>query len=208
MKGISPGLPNQGANMEKVLLIDFENIQDINLDQIESSDYRICVFIGESQNKIPLELVKSAQKLGNRLEWLKINGNGRNALDFHIAYYLGSQVEKNRSNEYIILSKDKGFDPLIRYVAKQNVKCKRINSIIEIVSPRKAKDHDQEYRKVIENLRKIDKGKRPRKRNTLKQHVKALLGKTLMDERLNEIIDQLFIEGLVSEENSILTYEL
>jgi len=153
-------------------------------------------------------LVKSAQKLGNRLEWLKIDGNGRNALDFHIAYYLGSQVEKNRSNEYIILSKDKGFDPLVRYVAKQNVKCKRINSIIEIVSPRKAKDHDQEYRKVIENLSKIEKGKRPRKRNTLKQHVKALLGKTLMDERLNEIIDQLFIEGLVSEENTILTYEL
>jgi hypothetical protein len=97
---------------------------------------------------------------------------------------------------------------LVRYVAKQNVKCKRINSIIEIVSPRKAKDHDQEYRKVIENLSKIEKGKRPRKRNTLKQHVKALLGKTLMDERLNEIIDQLFIEGRVSEENTILTYEL
>ena len=194
--------------MEKVLLIDFENIQDINLDQIESSDYRICVFIGESQNKIPLELVKSAQKLGNRLEWLKIDGNGRNALDFHIAYYLGSQVEKNRSNEYIILSKDKGFDPLVRYIAKQNVKCNRINSIIEIASPRKTKDHDQEYRKVIENLRKIEKGKRPRKRNTLKQHVNALLGKTLTEERLNEIIDRLFIERLVSEENSILTYEL
>jgi hypothetical protein len=159
--------------MGKILLIDFENIQDIDLDQIVSSDYRICVFIGESQNKIPLELVKSAQKLGDRLDWLKIDGNGRNALDFHIAYYLGSQVEKNRSNEYIILSKDKGFDPLVRYVAKQNVKCNRINSIIEIVSPRKTKDHDQEYRKVIENLRKIEKGKRPRKRNTLKQHINA-----------------------------------
>jgi hypothetical protein len=192
--------------MEKVLLIDFENIQDINLDQIESNDYRICVFIGESQNKIPLELVQSAQKLGNRLEWVKIDGNGRNALDFHIAYYLGSQIEKNRSQEFIILSKDKGFDPLVRYVAKQNVKCKRINSIIEIVPPRKAKDQDHEYTKVIENLRKIEKGKRPRRRNTLKQHVKGLLGRQITDERLNEIMDQLFIEGFVSEENNILTY--
>jgi hypothetical protein len=192
--------------MEKVLLIDFENIQDINLDQIDSVDYRICVFIGESQNKIPLELVKSAQKLGNRLEWVKIDGNGRNALDFHIAYYLGSQIEKNRGHEYIILSKDKGFDPLVKYVGKQNVKCRRINSILEIVSPGKTKDDDHEYRKVIENLRKIEKGKRPRRRNTLKQHVKGLFGRPLPDERLNEIMDQLFIEGFVSEENNILTY--
>ena len=178
------------------------------MDQIEKSNYRILLFIGESQNKIPFELVKSAQKLGSRLEWIKIDGNGNNALDFHIAYHLGGQVEKESSNEYVILSKDKGFDPLVRYVTRQNVKCRRISSIIEIGSTRKSKDPDQEYRKVLENLKKIEKGKRPRKRSTLKQHVKALLGKTLTEDRLNEVVDQLFIEGLVSEENGKLKYEL
>ena len=53
----------------------------------------------------------------------------KNALDFHVAYYLGNQIERNRDNEYVILSKDKGFDPLVRFITKQNVKCKRINSI-------------------------------------------------------------------------------
>ena len=80
----------------KKLLIDFENIQNINLEQIEKADYRIYVFIGESQNKIPFDLVKSAQKLGSKLEWIKNDGNESNALDFHVAYYLINQIERNR----------------------------------------------------------------------------------------------------------------
>jgi len=199
---------DKGTQMEKVLLIDFENVQNINLEQIEKFDYRIYVFIGQSQNKIPFDLVKMAQKLGGKLEWVKIDGNGANALDFHIAYYLGNQIAKNRNHEYVILSKDKGFDPLVRFITKQNVKCRRINSIIEISPPRKSDGHNEEYRKILENLKKIEKAKRPRKRNTLKQHVKTLLGKTLSDETCIEIIDQLFIEGVISEENNKLIYEL
>jgi len=194
--------------MEKVLLIDYENIQNINLQQIAEADYKIYVFIGASQNRIPFDLVKSAQNLGDKLEWIKIDGNGSNALDFHVAYYLGNQIERNRDNEYIILSKDKGFDPLVRFIMKQNVKCKRINSIIEISSQQQGKDNDSEYRKVLENLSKIDKVKRPRKRNTLKQHVKSLLGKTFPEETINEVIDQLFIDKIVSEENGKVIYEL
>jgi len=192
--------------MQRVLLVDFENIQAVNLERVEESEYRVCVFVGESQGKIPLELVRSAQKLGDNLEWLKIDGTGRNALDFHIAYYLGMQVERNRGGEYIILSKDKGFDPLVRYVTKQGVHCRRINSVTEIAAPKKGREHDQDYRKTVENLRKIQKGKRPRKKNTLRQHVRGLLGSSATEERLNAIIDKLFSEGVVSEENGAITY--
>jgi hypothetical protein len=199
---------DKGAQMEKVLLVDFENVQNINLGQIEKFDYRIYVFIGKSQSKIPFDLVREAQKLGGKLEWIKIDGNGSNALDFHIAYYLGNQIERNPNNEYLILSKDKGFDPLIRFITKQNVKCRRINSIIEIAPPVKSDSPNEEYRKVLDNLKKIEKVKRPRRRNTLTKHIKTLLGKTLTDEICNEIIDRLFIEGVLSEENSKLIYGL
>ena len=194
--------------MEKLLLIDYENIQNINLEQIKKTDYRVFVFIGASQNKIPFSLVEAAQNFGNKLEWVKIDGNGPNALDFHIAYFLGSRIERDRDSEYVILSKDKGFDPLVRYINKQNVKCRRINSIIEISEPRGSRDHSEEYTKVLENLKKIEKAKRPRKRNTLKKHVRTVIGKPLTEEVYNEIIDQLFIKGIVSEENGKLKYEI
>ena len=32
---------DKGTQMEKVLLIDFENVQSLNLEQIEKFDYRI-----------------------------------------------------------------------------------------------------------------------------------------------------------------------
>jgi hypothetical protein len=216
--------------MQRVLLVDFENIQEVKLERIEEGDYRVCVFVGESQSKIPLELVRSAQRLGDKLEWLKIDGTGRNALDFHIAYYLGVQVEKNRSGEYIILSKDKGFDPLVRYVSKQGVRCRRINSLSEMAPARKARETretretreardtrdtrearearepDPDYRRTIDNLRKIQKAKRPRKRSTLRQHVKGLLGAGASAERVDEIIDRLRAEGLVAEQNGVITY--
>lgn len=194
--------------MEKVLLVDYENVQNIDFSLISEPDFRIYVFIGDSQNRIPFDLVKSAQKLGDRLEWIKIDGQGSNALDFHVAYYLGSQIQKNPDNEYIILSKDKGFDPLLRFITKQNIKCKRINSIIEISKFQVGKEPNKEYLKVLENLKKIEKVKRPRRRNTLKQHVKSLLGKTLPEETIDEIIDQLFISKIVSEEKGKVIYEL
>ena len=88
------------------------------------------------------------------------------------------------------------------------MKCRRINSIIEIAPSRKSDGRNEEYSKILENLKKIEKAKRPRKRNTLKQHVKSLLGKTQTEEKCDEIIDQLFIKGVVSEENAKLIYEL
>jgi len=99
-----------------------------------------------------------------------------------------------------------GFDPLVRYVSKQGVRCRRINSLMEIAPARKGREQDQDYRKAVDNLRKIQKGKRPRKRNTLRQHVRGLLGSSVGEERLGEIIDRMFAEGIVSEENGVVSY--
>ncbi|HEX9971431.1 MAG TPA: PIN domain-containing protein, partial [bacterium] len=154
-------------------MIDYENVQGINLTQIERMDCRVCVFTGSSQNKIPIDLVSSAQRLGNRLNWIRIDGNGPNALDFHIAYYLGTQIAMNPADEYFVLSRDKGFDPLIKHIAKKKMICKRISSISEIESIKRPKDADGDYGRVVHNLRKIDKSKRPRNKKTLRQHLKT-----------------------------------
>jgi len=59
------------------------------LDDLSKDKFKILIFICQSQNKIPFELVIAAQNFGSQLEWIKIDGNGPNALDFHIAFYLG-----------------------------------------------------------------------------------------------------------------------
>jgi hypothetical protein len=97
--------------MEKLLLVDFENVQQVDLSQLDDT-FHIIVFVGANQKSVPIELVKNLQGLGNRVAWQKVDGNGSNALDFFIACELGRVRERSPQSRCIVLSKDKGFDPL------------------------------------------------------------------------------------------------
>ena len=116
------------------------------------------------------ELVTSAQKLGARIEWQRVEGNGNNALDFHIACHLGRALESSPQVHCIVLSKDKGFDPLLRHLNKIGLKCKRVNSLLEL-DPKFAGVKDPNYKRVIEVLSRSDRKTRPRKLKTLSQHI-------------------------------------
>jgi hypothetical protein len=193
--------------MKKIILIDYENIQKIDLSDINPEEYSIKIFIGQSQNKIPFDLVQNAQHFGDKIQWIKIDGTGSNALDFHIAYSLGRMSMENADQECIILSKDKGFDPLISFINKGTLSCRRINSILELSNSRKAElTNNKELERVLSNLKKIVKQKRPRKRNTLTKHVGTLFPKEISEEQLSEIIDALFVQEYITEENGKLTY--
>lgn len=71
------------------VLIDLENVQPASLAGLEADFFKVLIFVGASQTKIPFELASAAQRLGERASYIKIAGNGINALDFHIAYYIG-----------------------------------------------------------------------------------------------------------------------
>ena len=72
--------------MKKYIYIDYENLPGVEVEDIE--DATILIFLGENQKKIPTETIRRTQPMGDRVEWITISGAGRNALDFHIAYYL------------------------------------------------------------------------------------------------------------------------
>lgn len=91
---------------QKLLLVDFENVHQVDLSRLDES-FIVIIFVGANQKSIPIELVTKAQTLGSRLEWHKVEGNGTNALDFFIACKLGQVLEKSPQFHCIVLSKDK-----------------------------------------------------------------------------------------------------
>src|SRR4051812_1995224 len=97
------------------LLVDFENVRDLALSQLPDG-WRVRIFIGRSQNSVPFALASEAQRLGDRLEWIKIAGDGRNNLDFHLAYYLGTLTHEHPFAAFVILSRDHGYDALIAHL--------------------------------------------------------------------------------------------
>ena len=190
------------------VFVDFENVQSFDLGSLDSNT-KVYIFVGRQQKKIPFELVTSAQKRGGAIEWIQISGQGRNALDFHIAYYLGELNQTTPKDvRFTVLSKDTGYDPLIQHLSEFGRQCKRINSLKEITSYTKEELEDPNTEAVIQNLKKIQKPRRPRTRNTLSKHVSHVLRGKVSPEEAAGIIDNLFVMGRVSERNGRLIYDL
>lgn len=122
-----------------VLLVDFENIQDLDyLKKLRNTDYEVRVFLGPHQAKLPTALVRQAQPFGSRLQWIQMEGHGKNALDFHIAYTIGMLVSEDRKRRIFVLSKDTGFDPLITYLAKRGIACERVEELGKFLTAKDA----------------------------------------------------------------------
>ncbi len=115
------------------VLVDFENVQPKNMSLLKGGPFKIKVFIGASQAKVSLEMAQTLQTFGDDAQYIQIAGNGSNALDFHIAYYIGRLAAEHPEAPFHIISKDTGFDPLIKHLKAQNIQCKRSASIADIV---------------------------------------------------------------------------
>jgi hypothetical protein len=192
----------------ELVFVDFENVQSFDLSTLDEKT-KIYIFVGRQQKKIPFELVSSAQRRGGAIEWIQISGQGRNALDFHIAYYLGELNQTAPKDvRFTVLSKDTGYDPLIQHLLAFGRQCKRINSLKEITHYTKEELEDPNTETVIQNLKKIQKAKRPRTRNTLSKHVSHVLRGKVSPEDIVGIMDNLFVMGRVSERNGRLIYNL
>ncbi|MBV9791600.1 MAG: hypothetical protein JOZ51_25610, partial [Chloroflexi bacterium] len=119
------------------VLIDYENVQPAAVPVLAQEHFKVIVFVGISQAKITFEVASALQHLGSRAEYVKISGSGPNALDFHIAFYIGQLVAQDPTAHFHIISKDTGFDPLIQHLKSKKVLASRWQDIADIfmVSP-------------------------------------------------------------------------
>jgi len=194
---------DQEPNKPKLLLVDFENVQQVELNRLDDS-FRVIIFVGASQKNVPIELVTNAQKLGGRAEWQKVTGDGRNALDFFIAYQLGRVFEKSPRPDCVVLSRDKGFDPLLKYLNASGLKARRIVSLQEL-DPEPTEGPN--VQRVVHLLGKLEKRSRPRKRKTLAQSMLAMFQKKLLRQDVAHIIDTMLAKRLISERNGLISYD-
>lgn len=124
----------------RFVLIDFENVQPSGLDGLVRGKDHVRVFVGASQSKIPFETARALQALGSDAAYVSITGSGRNALDFHIAYHLGRLAVEHPAAQFVVVSKDTGFDPLIKHMREAGLDCRRVAAIeAKAEAPAKAK---------------------------------------------------------------------
>jgi diadenosine tetraphosphate (Ap4A) HIT family hydrolase len=191
------------------VLIDFENVHPKNLELLTKHPFEVFVFVGASQTKVPFDLADSMQLLGTSARYIKISGNGQNALDFHIAFYVGELAGKDPDAHFHIISKDKGFDPLIQHLKGRGIRIQREKDLAEIPVLRVpiSTSDDEKILAIVKNLGGRGQS-RPRKVKTLENTINTLFTKKLDKSELASIVQELQKRKLIVVKQGNVSYKL
>jgi hypothetical protein len=167
------------------------------------------VFLGAHQPKIPVALAAALHEFGANAEYVLLDGSGANALDFHIAYYVGLLAAQDSAASFHIISRDTGFDPLLRHLKVKGLSVQRSTSIASMpcFKPALPSTGDAQVDVVVTRLTKM-KAARPRTQKTLLSTLHALFRKELSEEQLSVLFGMLCKRGIVKVEGTRVSYEL
>lgn len=201
------------------VLIDFESVQVKSLALLTGEHFRVHLFVGPHHAKLPRSLVVAMHEFGARAKYIELDTPGPNALDFHIAYYLGNLAATDPDGFFHIISKDTGFDPLIRHLKTKKVLAARSESIeampcfqpgvaaaVSFPSAPRVNGLDALVKVAVDDLIKR-KAARPRKMTPLRSTVMARIGSEA-ESSLDAVIAALFRAGYVVAEGEKVTYNL
>ena len=191
------------------VLIDYENVQPDDIAALQHEHIRVIVFVGPHQTKIVFETAAAFQRMGASAEYVRLSGSGPNALDFHISYYLGQLVAKEPTAYFHIISRDTGFDPLVKHLQEKKVRVYRVQKIgeIAILKPIDPKSSPDRVELIVADLQKRG-ASRPRTVATLSSTISAMFKKQLAAQEVSSLVSELKKKGFVKVEGTKVTYNL
>lgn len=203
------------------VLIDYENVQVQSLALLKGAEFQVRVFLGPNNTKLPVELVTAMQSLGSRAEYIVLQSSGSNALDFHIAYYLGVLAAADPAGYFHIISKDTGFDPLIQHLRQQKIFVVRsaatedmpcFKAAASAAAPQTESktaplSTEELLKLVIDDLIKR-KASKPGTATTLRSTIHARCGKNLPESRIDAVYNTLIKRGYVKLDGDKASYAL
>lgn len=190
-----------------VVLIDFESVQPDSIEALNHDHFQVLLFCGANQTKVPFEIAATLQKLGTRAQYIKITGVGPNALDFHIAYYIGRLASEDPNAFFHVVSRDKGFDPLIQHLKSRKVLVVRSESIAEIpIVKNGAKKAPIDRAEVFIAKLMEPKVTRPRTEKTMGSAIKSHFQPGVDDAEAAQIVKAMVATGFISIEAGKIVY--
>ena len=189
------------------VLIDFENVQPKDIDLLKDGPFKIKIFLGPNQSKIPISLAMALQSLGESAEYIILETAGKNALDFHIAYYIGLLSSIEPTAFFHVISKDSGFDPLLKYLKGKKIFAQRSTCIADIpyFKPVLPITPETQIETAIADLVRR-KASKPRTQKTLLSTLHVLFKKELSEQQLATLFSDLCKRSIVKVDGEKVSY--
>jgi hypothetical protein len=191
------------------VLIDYENVQPASLGALDQEHFKVMVFVGASQTKVRFEVADLLQRMGPRGQYVKVASNCSNALDFHIAFYIGQIAAAEPDAYFHIISKDTGFDPLIAHLKTRKIYSARSRDVVDmpIVKAANTKTLPEKLAVIVANLQQRGASK-PRTVKTLSSTIAALFQKALTADEVAALLKTLQSKGHITITESKVAYSL
>jgi hypothetical protein len=105
-------------------LVDYENVQPSleALAKLAPGFTDVWLFHGPHQAKQAQAFAASHE----RVTLVPRSGQGPNALDFHVAFYLGYVAAKHPDAELVVVANDRGYDPMLAHARMLKFRARRV----------------------------------------------------------------------------------
>ena len=112
-----------------VYLIDYENVNFSGLEGVGALNEgdEVVLFYSDSSSTIPMNLHIDVQKSGAAMRYIEIKKTAKNYLDFQLAALSGYLVGTTDQTEFIVISRDSGFDSVLDLFNTQDFVGRKVN---------------------------------------------------------------------------------
>lgn len=194
------------------VFVDFENVHRVDASVVGAKSSNFTFLLGARQTNLDVDLVERLMEHAASVQLVRLTTSGRNGLDFALAYYVGRAVMTDPTGYFHIVSKDKGFEPLIEHLRSRHIRAHRHDDFSSLTFGGPAKSPaalpEDLFTRVLEHLRK-NTTNRPKRLKTLTSHLLAVAGKTATSVDVTALIERLRKAGHVSiGEKDAVTYSV
>ena len=118
------------------VLVDWENVQpkDLDIRALVPDVTHVWIFHGPTQKRV----ADNQQSFGNALTLIPITRSGKNALDFHLSYYVGYISSRNPSAKFVVVSNDQGYGPMLEHAQELGFSASQLGFVVPKTPTKKA----------------------------------------------------------------------
>ncbi len=105
--------PTGSAPPDTHILLDYENVQptEVELRAMVPDATKVWVFHGPHQKQVEQRFAS----FGTGMTPVPISKTGKNALDFHLSFYMGYIASRHQQAKFVVVANDKGYEPMLEH---------------------------------------------------------------------------------------------
>jgi hypothetical protein len=131
------------------IFIDYENMKTVDPEILGIERTTFTLLLGPQNKKIDVSVVQKLLERAGSVELVRLEKQGRNAVDLTLAYYLGRKVAGDSAAYFHVVAADSDYGPLIEHLRSRHVHVRHHQDFSTVAAAIKPKANAPAARSMI-----------------------------------------------------------